>query len=85
MKIEVITPEKIIFSGEASDVVIEGYEGQLNLLDRHADIISFTRAGELSLKTATSKNSFEISSGVMKIENSKLSILSSDAKEIVTH
>lgn len=82
MKIELITPEKIIFSGEASDVVLEGYEGQLNLLDRHADIISFTRAGELCLKTGASKKSFEISSGVMKIENAKLSILASEAKEI---
>ena len=82
MRVELITPEKILFSGEASDIVVEGHEGQLNILDRHADMIGFTRPGQLHLRSAASTRKFEIVSGVMKIENSKLSILSSEAKEL---
>ena len=50
-KVEIISPDKTIYSGESSEAVLPCYEGQVTILKDHIPLITFLRPGliELSL------------------------------------
>ena len=48
MKLNIISPEKILFSGEVNSVTLPGTTGSFTILDNHAPIISSLRKGILS-------------------------------------
>ncbi|MBN8553864.1 MAG: hypothetical protein J0L93_00285 [Deltaproteobacteria bacterium] len=75
MQVSLATPEKIIFSGSADDVLLIADKGQINLLDRHANLITLVRKGPITLKAATGVLKFQVGDGVLKVEDNKVSIL----------
>ena len=56
-KIEIISPEKIIFSDSAKMVKIPSYEGDMSILKNHISIITFLRPG--LVKIEKKDNNFE--------------------------
>ena len=44
-KIEIISPERIIFSGDIKMVTLPSYEGDMSVLKQHISIITFLRPG----------------------------------------
>lgn len=49
---ELVSPEKLLFSGDVEEVVIPGTEGDFAVLKDHAPVISALRPGVLSYKDA---------------------------------
>jgi len=49
---ELVSPEKLLFSGDVEEVVIPGTEGDFAVLKDHAPVISALRPGVLSFKDA---------------------------------
>ena len=50
MKLEIVTPESIIFKGDVVSVTLPGLNGQFQLLSNHTDIISALKSGEVRIK-----------------------------------
>ena len=50
MKLEIVTPESIIFKGEVVSVTLPGLNGQFQLLSNHTAIISALKSGEVRIK-----------------------------------
>ena len=78
-KIDIVSPEKIIFSDESVDeVVLPSYEGDLGILKDHIPIISFLRPGVIKIfKSSKIVNSFFVEDGVIEFFNNNLTVLSS--------
>ena len=78
-KIEIISPEKVIFSDEnVQEVVLPSYEGEMGILKDHIPIISFLRPGIVKiLKSSENVNSFFVQDGIIEFYNNNLTILSS--------
>jgi len=49
MELEIITPDKSIFEGEATSVILPGGDGSLGILDNHAALITTLKSGELKV------------------------------------
>ena len=47
MQLEIVSPEKTIFSGEAKSVYLPGSEGHFQVLNNHAPIVSTLKKGEI--------------------------------------
>ena len=86
MQLEIVSPEKTIFSGEAKSVYLPGSEGHFQVLNNHAPIVSTLRKGEILidgvdnqksdfLDFSNGKASLEIKSGVVEMKKNKLIIL----------
>ena len=77
-KIEIISPEKVIFSDEnVQEVVLPSYEGEMGILKDHIPIISFLRPGIVKiLKSSENVNSFFVQDGIIEFYNNNLTILS---------
>ena len=78
-KIEIISPEKVIFSDEnIREVILPSYEGEMGILKDHIPIISFLRPGIVKiLKSPENVNSFFVQDGIIEFYNNNLTILSS--------
>jgi len=50
MNLEIISPEKTIYSGEAEAVTLPGLNGLFTILNRHAPIISVLKKGVVSYR-----------------------------------
>ena len=78
-KIEIVGPEKMIFSDKSvQEVVLPSYEGEMGILKDHIPIISFLRPGLVKiLKSSENVNSFFAQDGIIEFYNNNLTILSS--------
>ncbi len=76
MHLEIITPEKKIYSGEVEMINIPGTEGSFGLLENHAPIISTLKAGSIKIvEQNKSEKSFEVKGGVVEMNNNKVIVL----------
>ena len=76
-KLEIISPEKIIFSGDSKIVVLPSYEGDMSILKNHISIITFLRPGIIKVQINESDfNEFFVQDGTVEYFNDTLVILS---------
>ena len=76
MILEIITPEKELFSGEVNSVKFPGINGGFEVLNNHAPIISTLGKGEIRVITNDKKTEkFDINGGVIEMQNNKIIVL----------
>lgn len=76
MIIEIITPDKTIFSGTASLVQLPGIDGLFEILNNHAPLISVLKQGKVKIKNDKDQiEFFEIKGGVVEVLKNKILIL----------
>ena len=83
MTLDILTPEKKIFSGEVYGVQLPGITGSFEVLDKHAPMVSALKAGKLKVLTdKTTTSSFNIQSGFVEVLNNKTIVLIEGAEEL---
>lgn len=77
MTLEILTPEKKIYSGEVYGVLLPGITGLFEILDKHAPLVSALKGGNLKILKDKSKNteSYTIQSGFVEVINNKATVL----------
>ena len=76
MKVEILTLEKTLLSTEARSVVVPGKNGQFEMLNNHAPIISLLQSGKIKVTDSNNKKTqFEILRGSIEMSNNKITIL----------
>lgn len=76
MNIEIINPDKIIFSGEVNLVQLPGKDGSFEILNKHAPLISILKEGKIKI-IDKNKNTqfFDIKGGVIEVLHNNVLIL----------
>jgi F-type H+-transporting ATPase subunit epsilon len=75
MKVDIISPDKLIYEGEADSIKLPGKDGSFGILNNHAPIIASLRAGTVVLKNNDNEQSFEVNGGVVEVVKNKVIIL----------
>ena len=79
-KIEIISPEKIVFSDETKMVILPSYEGDMSILKNHISIITFLRPGIIKVKKNDENfKEFFVQDGTVEYFNDDLVVLSATA------
>jgi len=74
-KLEIVTPEKMIFSDEVNVVLAWGVEGQLGILPHHAPLMTMLQPGDLVIRKGTEEEYLTISGGFLEVRPDKVVIL----------
>jgi F-type H+-transporting ATPase subunit epsilon len=84
MTLEILTPEKKIFSGDVYGVLLPGISGKFEVLDKHAPIVSALGNGILKVLNDNKNNShsYSIKSGFVEVINNKTTVLVEGAEEL---
>lgn len=75
MQLDVLTPDKKVFSGEAVAVKLPGSEGSFEVLNNHAPIISTLDKGYISIRTGGEEKKFLVDGGIVEVLNNKIIVL----------
>tara|TARA_Y100000590_G_scaffold127333_1_gene145575 strand:- start:6590 stop:6985 length:396 start_codon:yes stop_codon:yes gene_type:complete len=76
-KIEIISPEKIIFQDDSIMVTLPSYEGDMSVLKQHISIITFLRPGVIKVKKKDGNfEEFFAQDGTVEYFNDSLVVLS---------
>ena len=79
-KLEIISPEKIIFSENVMMATLPSYEGDMSILKNHISIITFLRPGLIKLKKKEDQHEeFLVQEGTVEYFNDSLVVLSISA------
>jgi F-type H+-transporting ATPase subunit epsilon len=74
MNLEIISPEKIIYSGKAESVTLPGISGLFTILNRHAPIISALKNGTVSYRNDGKEEEIKIAEGFVEAKKSIVSV-----------
>jgi len=76
MEIEIITPDKKLFTGKIQSVKVPGSKGPFMVLKNHAPIISTLDKGVITILTnENEKKNFDIASGIIEVKKNKIIVL----------
>jgi F-type H+-transporting ATPase subunit epsilon len=75
MRVEIITPDKELFKGEASYVGVPGVDGSMGFLDNHAPLITVLKAGDVKVKTDKGEELFPVKGGVVEVMHNTVLVL----------
>lgn len=81
MLLEIISPDKKLFSGEIVSIQVPGSKGSFEILNNHAPIISTLDKGSINIATSNGEMlSFEVDGGVVEAKKNKIIVLAESAK-----
>ena len=81
MLLEIIAPDKKLYSGEVDLVQVPGSKGSFEILRNHAPIISTLENGRIKIVDVKGGTTFfEVYGGVIEAKNNKIIVLAETAK-----
>ena len=76
MTLEILTPEKRLYSGDVYGVQLPGIDGLFEVLDKHAPLVSALTKGTVKvLQDKTRTERFSIQGGFVEVLNNKATVL----------
>jgi F-type H+-transporting ATPase subunit epsilon len=73
--LDIITPERAIFHGQVTEVILPGELGQMGILVGHSNLMTLIRAGELIAKSSDGERRFAVASGFAEVTASSVVVL----------
>jgi F-type H+-transporting ATPase subunit epsilon len=82
MLLEIIAPDKNLYSGEVDLIQVPGSKGSFEILKNHAPIISTLEPGQIKIVDQKGTISyFDIAGGVIEAKNNKIIVLAETPKK----
>ena len=75
-EVELVTPERVVFSGQATFLSVPGVTGSLGILANHAPLLAELKIGEAVLKAVDgTEHYFYIGGGFLEVSQNRVTIL----------
>jgi F-type H+-transporting ATPase subunit epsilon len=84
LNIRVLTPDRIICTTAADEVVLPGLTGQVGVLNGHATLITALDTGLLRIKLENKWTPIILCGGLAEIDENRVTVLVNDVEEIVS-
>ena len=79
LQLEIVTPERQVYSDTVDSVQVPGSEGELGVLPHHAPLVSTLGVGELRFRKDGVEESFAIVGGFLQVRPDKVVVLAETA------
>ncbi len=79
LHVSVISPERVLFEGEATGVVAPAFDGEVGILDGHAPMMTLLGKGALRLSGSGGEKRFAIEGGFLQVTGNKVRIVTERA------
>lgn len=78
-KFELVSPERILMSGDAEQVLLPGVEGDMTVYAGHMPVITMLRPGVLDIVLTGSKSRVFVKSGFAEVSADRVTVLADKA------
>src|SRR5262245_43898460 len=79
IKLEIVTPERLVFDETVDGVTLPGSEGELGVLPHHAPLVSTLGVGELHIRAGGNEEWFAIVGGFVQVLPDKVVVMAETA------
>ncbi len=80
IRVDVVSAEELIFSGDAKFVALPGEGGELGILPKHTPLITRIKPGSVRIETADGKEEFVfVAGGLLEVQPDHVTVLSDTA------
>lgn len=79
LKVFVISPESVLYEGEARMVVAPAYDGEVGILENHAPMMTLLGKGELRLSGSGGDQRFTVEGGFLQVVENNVRIVTERA------
>jgi len=79
IKLEIVTPERLVFDETVDAVTLPGSEGELGVLPHHAPLVSTLGVGELRIRSGGQEEYFAIAGGFVQVLPDKVVVMAETA------
>ncbi|HVE79064.1 MAG TPA: ATP synthase F1 subunit epsilon [Gemmatimonadaceae bacterium] len=79
LKVAVISPERVLFDGEAEAVVAPAFDGEVGILTSHAPMVTLLGRGELRLTTSGGTQRFAVEGGFLQVADDVVRVVTEKA------
>ena len=79
IKLEIVTPERLVFDETVDGVTLPGSEGELGVLPHHAPLVSTLGVGELKIRSGGTEDWFAIVGGFVQVLPDKVVVMAETA------
>lgn len=80
-RIEILTPQKAVYSGEAEALMLKGVLGYFGVLAGHAPLIARLTPGKLKLTRDGKESVYQAGAGFVQVGKKRVSVLLDEIKE----
>jgi F-type H+-transporting ATPase subunit epsilon len=80
--LDLVSPEKLAFSGEVDQVDVPGFEGDFGVLAGHAPVVAVLRPGILTIITGGTRQKVIVTGGLAEVSEKGLTVLADVATSI---
>jgi F-type H+-transporting ATPase subunit epsilon len=77
--LDIVTPERLAYSGEVDSVQLPGSEGELGVLPHHAPLIATLGAGELRIRKGATEETFAVFGGFLQVLPDRVVVMAESA------
>ena len=75
MHLQVLTPNKKIFSEEIDELIVNTMDGEIGILPNHTHLVTRLKPGEMIIKIKGEQQYFAITGGFLEVSKNKITIL----------
>lgn len=75
MQLDILTPEKKVYSGNAKSVLFPGANGFFQVLDNHAAMVAALKEGNMKVESDTGATNYQITGGFVEVLKNKVTVL----------
>ena len=79
---DLVSPEKLAFSGEVDQVDVPGWEGDFGVLAGHAPVVAAVRPGILTIISGGTRTKIIVLGGLAEVSDDRLTVLADVATSI---
>ncbi len=79
MQLDIVTPEKIVYSDEVDMVITRAAEGDIGVLPKHAPLVSPLKGTHVRVKKDGKEEVISVSGGFLEVRPEKVTILAETA------
>jgi F-type H+-transporting ATPase subunit epsilon len=80
LRLDVVTAERLVYSGDVDMVVAPGSEGELGILPHHSALMTTLHSGALTVKTGDAELDLAIGGGFLEVRDDRVLVLADTAE-----
>jgi F-type H+-transporting ATPase subunit epsilon len=82
IKCDIVSQDRMVFSGEAEMVLIPGSEGVMGILPNHTPVLTTFNFGIITVITKKDRNYFTVAGGIAEVQPDLITILADAAENV---
>ncbi len=78
----IVSPDKIVYDGNADIVLLPAKQGQIGVMEHHARLFTELESGLITVKNGNEKTIFTVTSGFVQIDGEEVRVLAEASENI---